>query len=304
MKNRPTNKQLEEMVNQICESDDFDCKEAIMSQIKSGRTQMRSRWLILSEEFGLRTTWILTVFLLIGLVNLIAFIISRSPETAFLEFGGSGFGVVLKSFPYGWSALAIALILFTIVAMKRFSWSYLFPFKLFSFLLVGGILTAGSVAFATGVNESLYNKLIENPGSGDSLLAKLYCLCANRDLDSDNALMGEILDANSEQIIVQTPKLEVVTINLTTTTEWMDDINPQTFFTVKVLGVRNDKNTFTASHIKVHDVQGMDLVRSQEDCENKQQWDRKREIADQRRNAVIQPFTPAIGTAQLVRSIY
>jgi len=304
MKDRPTNKQLEEMINQICEADDFDCKESIMSQINSGRTQMRSRWLVLTEEFGLRTTWILAVFTLIGLVNLIVFMISRSPETEFLEFGGSGLGVVAKSFPYGWSALAIALIIFTIVAMKRFSWSYLFPFKLFSFLLVGGVLSAGSVAFATGINDSLYNKLIENPGAGDSLLAKLYCLCANRDLTADNAVMGEILDASSNQLIVQTPKLEIVTIKMTNATEWMDEIAPKTFFTVKALGNKESDDVFTASHIKVHDVQGMDLIRSQEDCQNKQQWERKREIADQRRNAVSQPFTPAMGTAQLVKSIY
>lgn len=292
------------MIDQLCAADDFDCRESVMSQIASGRTTMRSRWLVLTEELGLRTTWILAVFALIGLVNLIVFIISRSPEREFVEFGTSGWGIVLRSFPYGWSALAMALIIFTVIAMKRFSWSYLFPFKLFSFLLIGGVFTAGGVAFATGVNDTLYAKLIEDPGAGDSLLAKLYCLCANRNLDADNALVGEILDATNDEIIVQTPTLDIVTVQTTDETKWLDETPIETFFTIKLLGNRVETDTFVASHIKVHDVTGMELTRSQEDCADKDEWQRKREIAEQRRRAVIQPLTPAIGTAQLVKSIY
>ena len=304
MKQRPTNKQLDAMVKEVCASDDFDCRDRIMAQIKTGRTSMRSRWLCYSEELGLRTTWILVVFILIAVINLIAFMVSRGPEGQFIEFGTSGLGVILKHFPYGWLALALALMVFAIVAMKSFSWSYLFPFKLFSILLIGGVFTAGGVAFATGINDTLYQKLIEEPGSGNSLLAKLYCLCANRSLDSDKALMGEILDINNNELVIQTPTLDIVTVTANADTLWLDDTEPETFFMVKMLGEKTDDYSFLATHIKVHNVKGMAVIRSKEDCENKSEWEHKREVLDQRRQAVLQPLTPVVGTAQLIRSIY
>lgn len=304
MNTRPTNKELDAMVNDVCASDDFDCRDRIMAQIKTGRTSMRSRWLVYSEQVGLRTTWILVVFILIGVVNLLAYMVSRGPEGQFLEFGASGLGVVLTHFPYGWLALTMALLIFAIVAMKSFSWSYLFPFKLFSFLLIGGVFTAGGVAFATGINDTLYQKLIEEPGSGNSLLAKLYCLCANRTLDSDKALMGEILYVNNNELVIQTPTLDIVTVTANTDTLWLDETDPETFFMVKMLGEKTGEYSFLATHIKVHNVKGMEAVRTLEDCKNKSEWDHKREVLDQRRQAVLQPLTPVVGTAQLIRSIY
>jgi hypothetical protein len=303
MKDRPTNKELESMVQEVCGSDDYDCKTYIMDQIKSGRAKSRSRWLVLSEELGLRTTWILTVFSLIALINLFIYMLSRSPEWDFMEFGASGWGIIFEQFPYGWMGLAMGLIAFSLYAMKKFSWSYLFPFKLFSVLLISGIFMAGGVAFATGVNDTLYNKLIEEPGSGDSLLAKLYCLCSNRGLDSDNALMGEILYQQGDQLIVQTPSLDIVAVQANPeNTQWLDETAPERFTLVKMLGERIDDITFIASHIKVHNAKGMELLRSQEDCANKNDWEHKREVADQRRQATLQPFTPSMGLVQMVQS--
>lgn len=304
MNKRPTNKELESMIQQVCDAGDFDCRDSVMSQIKGGQTKSRSRWLVITEELGLRSSWILTVFLLVAIINLFIYTFSKSPEWEFIEFGTSGVGVILEHFPYGWTALALGLLVFSVYAMKMFSWSYLFPFKLFSVLLVGGIFMAGGVAFATGINDTLYNKLIVESGGGDSLLARLYCLCTNRDLESDNALMGEILHVNGNDIVIQTPSLNIVSVKSDSDTIWMDDTQPEMFTVVKMLGEKADGVTFTASHIKVHDVKGMELVRSQADCANKNEWDHKREVADQRRQALLQPFTPSAGIVQLVESFY
>lgn len=304
MKDRPTNKELEKMVQTICAENDFDCREFIMGQISSGQTSMRSRWIILTEELGLRTTWVLAVFLLVAVVNLLFFVFSHSPEWEFLEFGTSSWGLILQNFPYGWTALAMVLLVFTIVAMKQFSWSYLFPFKLFSLLLVSGVFGAGGVAFATGINDTLYKKLIEDPGAGDSLIAKLYCLCANRTLNTDHALMGEVLFSEKSQMVIQTPTLDVVTVSFLPQTEWLDQSEPKTFSVVKMLGKKTGESSFVATHIKVHPQTSLSLLRSEEDCESKEQWQQTRELAERRRRAVIQPYTPAIGTVQLVKSIY
>lgn len=304
MNHRPTKKQLESYIEQVCEADDFDCRQNVMDQIHAGKTKMRSRWVVLTEELGLRTTWILAVFLLIALINLTIYMFSRSPEWEFLDFGGQGWSLLIKEFPYGLVSLALIVMVFCIYAMKQFSWSYLFPFKLFSVLLVTGIFLAGGVAFATGINDTLYHKLIEEPGSGDSLLAKLYCLCTNRDLNSDTALLGEMLRQEGNEMVVQTPDLQIVQVKISPDTIWMDETQLASYSIVKMLGARESDTVFTASHIKVHQEQGLELIRSKEDCENKQAWDHKREVAEKRRQAVLQPFTPIGGVASVVKSIY
>jgi hypothetical protein len=48
----------------------------------------------------------------------------------------------------------------------------------------------------------------------------------------------------------------------------------------------------------------MEMIRKQEDCEDKQLWEHKRRVAERRRQAVVQPLTPAMGTVQFVKSIY
>lgn len=303
MNKRPTNKELESLVNRICPADDYNCKDSIMKEIQDGNLSMRSRWLVFVEEFGIRTVWILSVFLLIAIINLTLFILSRGGQWAFLDFGTSGMGIVFTSAPFGWIAFGTSLFVFMIVVMKRFSWSYHFPLKLFSFLLIGGVFAAGGVAFATGVNDSLYKKLVENPGESNSLLAKLYCLCANPIFHSNKALMGEVLAVKQDSLVVQTPTLDIVTVATTSETLWLDDGQAETFTIVKMLGEK-DGDQFLATHIKVHRTEGMDLTRLSEDCDSKESWQHKQEVVEQRRQAVLQPLTPAVGTVQFVKSIY
>lgn len=265
---------------------------------------MRSRWVILTEELGLRTTWILAVFTLVGVVNLTLFILSQGPQWQFLGFGAVGWQIIFLHIPFGWIALGMALLVFSIVAMKRFSWSYLFPFKLFSALLIVGVFSAGGVAFATGVNDILYAELIEKPGEGRSFLAKLYCLCANRTLDSDRALIGEILDVDASGFLVQTPTLELVSVLISDKTNWIGgEKQLETFQVVHLLGQREEQN-FAATHIKVKEDKVLLLSRGEEDCADKTVWRHKREVAEKRRRAVLQPISPSVGTAQVVRSIY
>jgi len=65
MEKRPTNKKLESMVSELEKEHEYDCSENIMDCIKSGRAKMRSRWLVLSEELGLKTSWVLAVLLML-----------------------------------------------------------------------------------------------------------------------------------------------------------------------------------------------------------------------------------------------
>lgn len=302
MEKRPTDKKLESMISEAGEAKDIDCTEDIMDCIESGTAEMKSRWLVFTQYFGLRTAWVLVVFALVGLINLNLFIFSRGPQWEFIEFGSSSLGIVAKHFPYGWAALAMALLMFAAIAMRKFSFSYRWPFRAFVLLLVGGVFVSGSVAFSTGINDALYKKLVEDPGAHDSLLAKLYCLAANRRLESQNALIGEVMYAGHSNMVIQTPNLEVVTVLSNEDTHWLDAEPVERFEVIKMIGSR-DGDVFVASLVKKDD-DDLKINRDLDDCVDGDKLEQKHQIAEKRREAVRVPMTPVVGTAQFIKSIY
>jgi len=303
MNKRPTNKELRSLVEQVEACDDFDCSDRIMNTIKKKQVKMRSRWIVLTEYFGLRTTWVLLVLFVVVIFNLVLFIISRSPQWEFLEFGTEGWKLFVTHFPYGYMALAAFSLMLCCLLMKRFSWSYLLPFKIFSLLFVFFSLIAGAVAFASGVNEKLYQRLVEGPDADDSLLARVYCLTANQPLDAQNAVMGEVMYVDHDSLVLQTPSLEVVTVYMNDHTTWPGQESLQKFDVVKMIGVRKN-DTFLAKHIKKEVSQRMPLQRGSDDCADQKEWKHKQMVVEQRRQAVTPPLSPVMGTAQLIRNIY
>ena len=171
------------MFERLDASPEVDCRSFVMSQIKEGRARMRSRWSVLTEYLGLRTTWFVLVLALVGILNLNLYIISRSPEWDFISFGPSGFWLVVKHLPYGWWTLAFAMMVAVVISLRRFSFTYIWPFHVFAGLTVFGVFFAGTLAFATVMNDRLYQKLVE-AGRQWFLLAKIYCFGANRAFNS------------------------------------------------------------------------------------------------------------------------
>src|SRR5690606_17365987 len=112
MNKRPTDHELERMIESANHTESYSCADQVMAKIKSGRISMRSRWVILTEELGLRTSWIVAVFALIGVINLTLFILSQGPQWHFLGFGAAGWQVVLLNIPFGWIALGMGLLVF------------------------------------------------------------------------------------------------------------------------------------------------------------------------------------------------
>lgn len=302
MKKRLTNKQLEQAFNQLENCDKYQCSGDVMDRIKTGHVKMNARWLVLMEYIGLRTTWILLVFILAALINLNLFIQSRTPEWYFLDFGSSGVNIFLTNLPYGWWAIAFGLIAIAILLMKRFSVSFVLPFKVFTVALVVGVFSVGTVTFATGINNNLYQKLVEN-GGDDSLLAKLYCLCANRLLSSDRALMGEVMYLGTTNFVLQAPDLSIYTVEIGSDTQLLDNDPIHQYDMVKMLGHKNG-DVFHASHIKVHGPVTMKLVRDTKDCTDQAKWQEKQDIAEKRRQVLYSPSTPVIAPIQLIKSIY
>lgn len=304
MNNRPTNKELNEAFAEI-DNQAFDCRSFVMDKIQSGRVSMRARWFVLTQELGIRTTWIVLVFAIVGIINLSLFLLSRSPAFQFADFGAPGYGLMLKNMPYGWWALAFALLAIAVIVMKRFSWSYVWPFHIFSVLLIGGVFTMSAGVFAAGVNDYLYRRLVEEPGSSSSFLAKIYCLGAHRALSSPQALIGEVMYADPQSIVVQTPELEVYTVLVDKKTIWPGADQLQKFQVVKMIGQRDDEDTFHASWIKVDENEPkLELARDEEDCLDESKLEKKEQVVKKRHEAAKQPYTPVVGTAQYIKNIY
>ena len=300
----PTDKELHQQFERLDDSKSIDCRSFVMDSIERGRVRMRSRWIVLTEYLGLRTTWIVLVLTLVAILNLTLFMISRSPSLQFFEFGRSGWKIILANLPYGWWAIAFALAVAAIVAARRFSFSYAWRFQLVSAAVLMSIFFVSGVAFATGINDYLYTKLVEEPGAGNSLLAKIYCLGANRGINNPDAVLGEVLDVPTpSSLIVQTPTLEVLTVVTQAGTQWPGRENIERFQVLKMLGHR-DQDVFWATHIKTApDVHRFVLTRDEEDCINKQEWMRKQQVAQNRRQLVQTPFSPMNGMAQLIKSV-
>lgn len=304
MKNRPTNKELNDAFQGIPDRPSVDCRSLVMDQIQGGRVSMRSRWLVLTQELGIRTSWIVLVLSLVGVFNLSLFLLSRSPGFEFADFGVPGYGVMLKNLPYGWWALAFALLVVAVVVMKRFSWSYIWPLHVFSFLLIGGVLAVSAGAFAAGMNDYLYQRLVEEPGASKSFLAKIYCLGAHRSLSSPQAMIGEVMYVDEESIVVQTPELAIYTVLVSDKTVWPGADQLEKFQVVKMIG-RRDQETFHATWIKTDEQeQGLHLSRNEGDCVDESQWQQKQQVVQKRREAAAQPYTPMVGTAQYIKNIY
>lgn len=293
------------MVNEAGREEEYDCSDSIMDCIKSGRARMKARWLVLVEEMGLKTSWILLVLFLIAVINLDLFVLSRGPQWEFMDFGSSGLGIVLKHFPYGWVAFGLLLMLTALYLMKRFEWSYSYPFKIFALLLFLGVFALGGITYATGINDSIYQKLVEEPGAGNTFLAKMYCKLANRELKSTHALRGEIMHIEPGSLVIQTPGLNVFTVEIDQSTRFLDREPLRRFDYIKMIG-KHDGGVFVASMIKRHEYSEdfMPLRRSERDCVDRKEWEHKQQVAQQRRHIVEIPMTPAMGAAELIRSIY
>lgn len=300
----PTDRELHQTFERLDESKSIDCRSFVMDSISKGRVRMRSRWIVLTEYLGLRTSWLVLVLVLIAILNLTLFMVSKSPAWQFADFGRSGWKLILLNLPYGWWAIALALLVAAIFFSRRFSVHYVWPFQVVAAGVLVSIFSVSGFAFATGINDYLYTKLVEEPGAGNSLLAKIYCLGANRGMNNPDAVLGEVLDKPTpSSMIVQTPTLEVLTVVTQAATEWPGSEQIGRFQVLKMMGHR-EQDIFWATHIKVApDVHRFRLTRDEEDCINKQEWMRKQQVVQKRRQLVETPFSPMNGMAQLIKEV-
>lgn len=179
-----------------------ELENKIMTEIKSGRVKLRSKYLFLAEKLGLNSALILSIILAILLFSLSLFYIRATDNLYYLSFGKYGIWAFLESFPY---MLVIAFIAFIILAgflISKTNWSYKKPFGYLALSLTLIVLIFGSMIAYTNVTRHLERQAFNNSFPG-VLVKPLINSCMEA---HNNGIAGEIYKKNSGYLIVKTPR--------------------------------------------------------------------------------------------------
>ena len=173
----------------------------VMSEIKSGKVRLRSRYLFLAEKLGLESVFILSVILSVLFFNLVLFYLKSTGNLEYLGFGTSGIVAFLESFPY---LLVIGFISFLFLAgylMMKADFSYKKPFKYFALSLIVIVMLTGIVLAYTDVSEK-----IEQQAFSDGLSGVVLKPFLNRAVGLHrNGISGKIFEVSDDYIIMEIP---------------------------------------------------------------------------------------------------
>lgn len=177
-------------------------EDKVMSDIKSGRVKLRSKYVFLAEKLGLNSGIVLTVILAILFFSLALFYMRATDNLEYLSFGKDGILAFLESFPY---LLVISLILFLFIAgylITKTEWSYKKPFKYFALGTLVLVLIAGSAAAYSGVTESIEEQAFKNRALGMFFRPFIGRGIKQR----DRGIAGKIYEINDDYLILETPR--------------------------------------------------------------------------------------------------
>lgn len=226
----------------------------IMSEIKSGKVKLRSKYLFIAEKLGLESAFVLSAVLSILFFNLFLFYLKATDNLEYLSFGTSGIAAFLESFPY---LLVISFIFFLFLAgylMTKTDFSYKKPFKYFAISLIVIIMITGSVLAYTDVSEKIEQQAFSENLSGTILKPFLNCGIGLH----KNGLSGKIFEVSDDYIIIEIPsglqKVDVYNLR----SEEKSGLDKNEF--IIAIGERKD-NVFIASQIRIVDQDSMPMIR-------------------------------------------
>ncbi|MCK5475068.1 MAG: hypothetical protein KAI71_00615 [Candidatus Pacebacteria bacterium] len=226
----------------------------IMSEIKSGKVKLRSKYLFLAEKLGLESAFVLSVILSILFFNLFLFYLKATDNLKYLSFGASGITAFLESFPY---LLIIGFIVFLFLAgylMTKADFSYKKPFKYFAISLIVIIIFAGSTLAYTDVSEKIEQQAFSENLSGTILKPFLNCGIGLR----KNGLSGKVFEVSDDYIIIEIPSgLQKVDVQNLESEEKLK-LDKDKF--IIAIGERGD-DVFIASKIRIVDQDSMPMIR-------------------------------------------
>lgn len=137
-------------------------KNEIMSEIRSGKLSMRSRWIYLAQKIGLESGFALTLLVLVFFTNLFLYYIRANNLFTSIHDGSSFLQELLHSLPYDLILLIILLFLLLNFIIKKFKFSYKSPFIIISLMLTGIVIFGAIMLFISNFNGNLQNSIKGN----------------------------------------------------------------------------------------------------------------------------------------------
>lgn len=229
-------------------------EEKVMSQIKTGRVKLRSKYIFLAEKLGLGSALALTIMLAVLFFNLVLFYLKASDDIGYLSFGSRGLFAFLESFPY---ALVIGLIILVFAAaliVKRGGYLYQRPFGRIAVGLVCFILAVGVVLTFTDIAER-----IEMRAFGPHPDGMFFRPFLGHGLDErSGGVAGRIIELGENFINIQSPR-DVTEVDLSRLESPLPEpLSPGQF--VIVVGERQE-NIFIAKSLRVVGEGEMPMIR-------------------------------------------
>lgn len=172
----------------------------VMSEIKSGRVKLRSKYIFLAEKFGLNSALILSTVLAILFFSLVLFYIRATDNLEYLSFGKDGILAFLESFPYLLVVSFILLLLITGYLITKTEWSHKKPFKYFVIGLITLVLIIGSVIAYVGIAEQIEYQIFDNRMPGIFFKPFIGRMMGPH----GRGVAGKVYEVNNDYLILET----------------------------------------------------------------------------------------------------
>ncbi len=223
----------------------------ILTDIKSGRLKLRSRYIFLVEKFSLGSIFILSLILIVFFLNLVLFYIRATGNLEYLSFGIDGLSAFLESFPY---LLVISLIIFILIIgyfIKKNNLVYKLPFKYTALILLFIIILGSSALAYTDIANSLEQHVYKSEENIPFL--KSFFNCSHH--ANNRGVMGIIQEVKPDELYIKTPH-GFLTINLSEY-QIQQDFKVGQF--IMAIGTRN-KNFFIAKRVRIANQDNLPVI--------------------------------------------
>jgi len=188
----------------------INIEDKVMSEIKSGRIKLRSKYIFLAEKLGIGSAFALSVLLGILFFTLVLFYLRASDNLRYLSFGSRGFFAFLQSFPYALVLAFIVAIFIAALIIKKSGVLYQRPFGRIAMIMVGCVLVIGTTLAFTDIAERIERRAFDAKRPDGKFFRPLFGAGFS---SHGSGLAGRIVGIDGKYIEVQTPS-EVVKIDL------------------------------------------------------------------------------------------
>lgn len=229
-------------------------EEKIMSQIKSGKVKLRSRYIFLAEKVGIGSAFVFSLLLAVLFLALLFFYLKSSDNLIYLSFGSRGLFAFLETFPY---LLLVSLIISIFIAgfiLKKSGVMYQKPFGYLAMGLIGFIFLVGLILTFTSLIQKLEERSYQRMGPGKFFRPFIH----QEFIEKENGTVGRIIEIGENFVNIQTPldtqKLDLSKVNYA-------NISFKEGSFVVAIGEKDEEGNFLVENIKVINEGEMPMLR-------------------------------------------